>query len=441
MVFVLLFALGSSRIKYGVVVDAGSSGTRAHIYTWDSTLSIPDVHPAPNVSNAWFIKKKIPLSDATKDINVIDNLFREIIEFCKTRIPQNFISNTRFFVYATGGLRLLSQKEQDKIMSHTYKFLLYNSPFKIKPRYIRVISGIEEGLFGWLSVNHLQNNFVEKKPTVGALDMGGASYQIALEVEPKEISGSLHNVSVGKKSLVLYAHSYLGYGVNQAIYKVSRSISVIKNQTDIDNPCYANNYNTTIGNINVHGTGNFEECSRLIEVMFLESAEFSSIQVPSLKQTKKFVAMASFHYVNQFFQLSKTSSIQELKEAAEKYCAQDWSITKDLFKDNEFAPSYCWYSIYQWNMLSKGYGFQDNMVSIEKTDEIHGVDLSWTIGAMLNEVAEIEFDDKSGNSMSVYMGVSTIIVFVCVFLLFIIKTGGKGIKGKGKTIYFPNRVL
>ena len=54
--------------------------------------------------------------------------------------------------------------------------------------YFQVIDGRMEGVYGWIAVNYMlgrfDHNFVEhqRQPTVGALDMGGASTQITYEV-------------------------------------------------------------------------------------------------------------------------------------------------------------------------------------------------------------------------------------------------------------------
>ena len=419
------------RIKYGIMIDAGSSGTRAHIYKWESSTSIPDVKPAPNISNAWFIKKKIPLSNSLKEKDLIKNLFSEIINFCIERIPKEYLKLTRIFVYATGGMRLLNQEDQEKIINLTYNYLKENSPFKLKNKYIRIISGIEEGLFGWLSTNHLLGNFINSKPTYGSLDMGGASFQIALEVDNKEKSNSLYNISIGKKKLKLFTHSYLGYGVNQAIYKINKLISTIKNSKYIENPCYSLNYQTIIEDININGTGNFEECSKLIEVLFIDSPEFSFIKIPSIKTTKNFIAMSSFYYVNEFFNLNFNSTLNDLKNSSINFCLINFQELIKLYSNNEFISNYCWYSIYQYNLLTKGYKFNDNDYIIKKFNEINGIDLSWTIGAMLNEVAEIDFDDKNQFS---YFKLFSLISFIIIILLLLFIFETKFMKKKKKKI-------
>lgn len=410
----VLFSLSFSRLKYGIMCDAGSSGTRAYIYMWESDRDIPNVRPAPDVEHAYEIKLHIPLASAAKDDTAIETIFSKILEYCNDKIPKEYIPTTRFFVFATAGMRLLPQKDQDVILDKTYEYLLKNSPYKLKRRYIRVISGIEEGVYGWISVNHLLGNFENHLPTVGALDMGGASFQIAIEVPDNVKADSLHKVSVGKKSVNLFAHSYLGYGVNQALLKISTSISSVLDQVKIENPCIQKGFTQTTEGIESTGTGNFTACSRLVDAMLVKSAEFSSIQIPNLEYIKHFVAMASLYYVNNFFKLPANSSLKDLKHAAIQTCETPWSELEQKYKDNKFASSYCWYGIYQYNILAKGYRFKDGDVLVEKQDRINGIDLSWTTGAMLSEVAEIEIDDKPAVSI-LYAALASAIVFLSCF--------------------------
>lgn len=411
------FTLGAARIKYGIMVDAGSSGTRAFVYTWESTLDIPDVHPVTSKGKEAYIKlKDKPLAAAAKNPNEIASIFEQIIDYCKPYIPTEQISNTRMFVYATAGMRLLSTKEQDAVLEGVYEYLLKNSPFKLKRRYIRIISGIEEGVFGWLSVNHLLGNFEKNIPTIGALDMGGASFQIAVEVGDDVRSNSIHNVTVGKKHLTLFAHSYLGYGVNQALLKVSRAISSVLETNEIENPCIHKGLQLTLDGVTNKGTGNFSKCSSLIRSLMTLSPEFSSIQVPNIHKVKKFIAMASFYYANHYLGLQVGSTLEELKNAATAFCGEDYAEAIKRHPADQYSTSFCWFATYQYNMLYEGYGFRDGDVIVEKREYIDGKDLSWTTGAMLSEVAEIEIDDAETTNVSLkqVILVALSVVLVCV---------------------------
>jgi Golgi nucleoside diphosphatase len=381
-------SLSASNVRYGIMVDAGSSGTRAHIYTWAKSPGIPNVQPAPNSSAGWVHKVKIPLANAANDPVVINTIFRPIIEFAAQRIPSEFIPKTRIFVYATAGMRLLSDFEQEQVLGATFNFLTANSAFRVKRANIRVIDGIEEGVFGWLSVNHLLGNLVNRRPTVGALDMGGASFQIALEVGAKD--KAIHHVRLGSQTIPLYSYSYLGYGANEALKQVTRALVAILPEGTLKHPCYPLHFKEEP----IEGTGDFERCAKLAHQILIDATGFEAVQIPNLGATNNFVAMASFYYANKFLDLPANSTLAQLKTAATKFCGTDWQQTLNTPGDPSYKRTYCWYAVYQWVLLTEGYHFADGKTVLIKLDDIDGVDLSWTIGAMLSHAGEIEIDDE-----------------------------------------------
>lgn len=388
------------KIKYSVMVDAGSSGTRAHIYQWEKARrGIPNVIPSPSKENGLVLKSKIPLAKSHKNITIISEIFMPIIKFATENIPTKNFPTTRIFVYATAGVRLLDEKDREFVINETYNFLEKYSPFKLKRRYVRCITGTEEGIYGWLSVNHLMNKLTSKSifgkfrrfstGTIGALDMGGASSQIAIQIKDSTESSSQHYIDLGYKTLKLFVHSYLGYGGNEALKSISR---YLKETNTTYHPCYPMHCPVTYKGINFTGTGNFERCSELIEKVLLTKKEFKDIIIPH--ETNEYIAMASYYYLNNFLNLPLNSTLNQLKTSAIQFCAKNWSTSFAENSKNPFLKSYCFSGVYQWNFLSRGFGFNDGKTSIVKTENIEGVDLSWAIGAMLKEASDIEVDDN-----------------------------------------------
>lgn len=388
------------KLKYSIMVDAGSSGTRAHIYQWEKTRKgLPNVIPSPSKKNGLVLKSKIPLAKSHKNVTIISEIFKPIIKFAAENIPPKYFPTTRIFVYATAGVRLLDEKDRQFVINETYNFLSKYSPFKLKKRYIRCITGIEEGIYGWLSVNHLMDKLTIKNVfgkfqrfstgTIGSLDMGGASSQIAIQIKDSTESSSQHYIDLGYKTLKLFVHSYLGYGGNEALKSISK---YLKDKNSTYHPCYPYNCPITYKKFSFTGTGNFSKCSNLIEKILLSKNEFKNILIPH--ETNEYIVMASYHYLNNFLNLPQNSTLSQLKESTIQFCNQDWSITQKKIQDNPFITSYCFSGVYQWNILSKGFGFKDGITSISKLENIDEVDLSWSIGAMLKEASDIEVDDN-----------------------------------------------
>ena len=58
------------------------------------------------------------------------------------------------------------------------------APFLVRPEYLSVLSGTDEGVYGWLSINFLAQRLKGMRfsayGTIGALEVGGASAQVIL---------------------------------------------------------------------------------------------------------------------------------------------------------------------------------------------------------------------------------------------------------------------
>jgi Golgi nucleoside diphosphatase len=88
------------------------------------------------------------------------------------QIPVSKHESTVLFLKATAGMRLLSPDKQEVIMTNVQDYLsnTTNSPFYYKREWATIISGVQEGVFGWISVNYLLHDLeAPNHATVGAL--------------------------------------------------------------------------------------------------------------------------------------------------------------------------------------------------------------------------------------------------------------------------------
>lgn len=91
------------------------------------------------------------------------------------------------------------------------------NPFQFRPDWARVISGEEEGVFGWVAVNNMAGTLLSTAAgTVGALDLGGASTQITFSPTTTSVLEDFYELKLGEKLVRLYSHSFLGYGWGDA---------------------------------------------------------------------------------------------------------------------------------------------------------------------------------------------------------------------------------
>jgi apyrase len=143
-----------------------------------------------------------------------------------------------------------------------------------------VISGAEEGIFGWVAINYLTRTLGEDS-TYGALgncsvnllwnlknhlEMGGASNQITLATS-ENLAENSYSLSFNNQTYNIYAYSYLSYGQDEFLQTVLRHLTSQLNQseTEFENPCYLEGYTESFtyngSALTVNGTGNADEVS------------------------------------------------------------------------------------------------------------------------------------------------------------------------------------
>lgn len=230
--------------SYLTIIDAGSSGCRAHVYRYGKLGSVTGpiyVLPqhisfkvTPGLSS--FSTKIPPSFTPTSSSNTpstlqedMNNYLKDLVKFLKENIPEEEWSSTPIWLKATAGLRLLQEKDSQIILNSVRNYLLNKeaNPFLFKRSWAKVISGNEEGGFGWIAYNYLKNiigpfrNLSNNEDPYTVIEMGGASTQVTqlapTEEDAKKIPPEYQfNFEVEGTKYSLYTHSYLGFGAEQA---------------------------------------------------------------------------------------------------------------------------------------------------------------------------------------------------------------------------------
>ncbi|KAI6036020.1 nucleoside phosphatase family-domain-containing protein [Pisolithus microcarpus] len=182
--------------RFGVVIDAGSSGSRLQIYSWKDPgvvlaekgdivrNTLPKVEKGVQVGEDWITKVEPGLSSFADNPEGVASYLEPLIQHAQSQIPPSLESETPLFLLATAGMRLLSPVQQARVLNAVCQYLRSSSNFRIDDESKDGPCGLSEGLFGWIAVNYLMDGFTggkSEKTTYGFLDMGGASTQIAFE--------------------------------------------------------------------------------------------------------------------------------------------------------------------------------------------------------------------------------------------------------------------
>mmetsp|Transcript_273 Transcript_273/g.551 ORF Transcript_273/g.551 Transcript_273/m.551 type:complete len:208 (+) Transcript_273:178-801(+) len=169
------------KYEYILVIDAGSSGSRIHVYKyhWDRMDAL---YPAMNLPDKKY-KISPGLSSFESNPKGAGSSLKGLVTFAEEQIPVEAHNSTLVVLSATAGLRLLPRDVSEEILESCYEWLAHFSPFNVRRELISIISGAEEGAYGWLSVNFLHGRLPfmpnADKGTLPCIEVGGASAQVS----------------------------------------------------------------------------------------------------------------------------------------------------------------------------------------------------------------------------------------------------------------------
>lgn len=236
-------AINSDNNRFAVIFDAGSSGSRVHVFCFDKNL---DLVPIGNDLEL-FVQKKPGLSAYASDPQEAANSLVSLLKEAEAVVPKDLLEKTPVKVGATAGLRQLDGDAPDRILQAVKDLLKDKSELKSDPNWVTVLDGTQEGAYQWVTVNYLLGKLGKKySSTVGVVDLGGGSVQMAYAVSesdaanaPKVTSGEetyVRDMYLKGRKYHLYVHSYLHYGLLAARAEILKAVG------DSENPCILAGY-------------------------------------------------------------------------------------------------------------------------------------------------------------------------------------------------------
>ena len=260
---------------HGMIIDAGSSGSRLHLYEWDPRVlrDTMDVEAAvsgrklsfPGTETRWTerlqpgISSFSTIEDPNDLYEAIKEYLQPLINFAVSILHEknDDFQNFRIYLRATAGMRILDAENRSRIMKVVRELFSDSTycPFYFEPEQARTLSGEEEAIYGWLGVNFLSSNgemlresegsgtVTSPRSTFGALDLGGASTQISFYEQNEDIMANLFKLQIGQgKHWNVYTHSYLFYGINEATNRFEARLAHGESTSDrlvkgVSNPC------------------------------------------------------------------------------------------------------------------------------------------------------------------------------------------------------------
>ena len=124
-------------------------------------------------------------------------------------------------------MRVLPEDQANAILNEIRKLFSDKTkcPFLFEANTdVRIISGAEEGIYSWVTINFLAGVFGSNYKSYGSLDLGGSSHQNTWDLKNTNNS-DIFDIEVAGRSYSLFARSYVGYGQDKALESYLESIT------------------------------------------------------------------------------------------------------------------------------------------------------------------------------------------------------------------------
>lgn len=429
--------LSKPLVQYAIMIDAGSTGSRIHVYKFNNC------GPTPELENESFkMTEKRPegsgLSSYKTDADGAAKSLDPLMKVAMASVPDNYKSCTPIAVKATAGLRLLGEEMSMKILEAVRTHLETQYPFPVVSREkggVEIMKGEDEGVYAWITTNYLLGKIggPDHTPTAAIFDLGGGSTQIVFQptfksspdggMPPKMAEGDhKYKLQFGGREFELYQHSHLGYGLMSARKALHALVleHMHKQNPDsrawlskpIPNTCITPGIQKRVnvsmpadhalaGEHSVIMEGPEDalpaQCRALAEGILYKDKEctlapcsFNGVHQPSLEKTfaREDVYVFSYFYDRTHdLGMPESFTLRELHDLTSKVCGGE--RTWDAFAGIEGAladlrdrPEWCLDLNFMSALLHTGYEMPiDREVRIAK--KIKGNELGWCLGASL----------------------------------------------------------
>ncbi|XVF06513.1 hypothetical protein REPUB_Repub06bG0054800 [Reevesia pubescens] len=400
--------------NYAVIFDAGSSGSRVHVYCFDQNLDLVPIGSELEL----FEQIKPGLSYYAKDPQAAANSLLSLLDKAESVVPLDLRSKTPVRVGATAGLRALEGDASDRILQAVRELLKDRSTLKSEETGVRILDGSQEGSYEWVTINYLLGNLGRTYgDTVGIVDLGGGSVQMAYAISENAASKA-PNVPSGEDNYVnemylkgskyhLYVHSYLRYGL------LAARAEILKVSEDSGNPCILEGFD---GTYNYGGEDykaaapssgtSMEECRRVTlkalkvnDTCTHMKCTFGGVWNGGGGDGQKNLFVASFFFdrAAQAGFIKATDPVAKVQphsfaDAAKRACETKYADARATYPDvDDSNLAYiCMDLVYEYTLLVDGFGldpYQDITLVKQVKYRNSLVEAAWPLGSAIEAVS------------------------------------------------------
>ncbi|KAM3912819.1 ectonucleoside triphosphate diphosphohydrolase 7 isoform 1-T2 [Leptodactylus fuscus] len=447
----------NTKLNYGIVIDCGSSGSRVFVYFWPPHNGNPhdllDIKQMRDHSSKPVVKKIKPgISTMATTPERASDYMKPLLSYAASYIPKTKHKETPLYILCTAGMRVLPESQQTAILQDLVRDIPQDFDFLFSEAHAEVISGKQEGVYAWISINFVLGRFdhvvdeedavvavtigaqedaIIRKRTVGIIDMGGGSLQIAYEVPKTMTFPSTEHEEVAKMMLAefnlgcdlqhsehvyrVYVTTFLGFGGNFARQRYEDVVfnetmtknRVLGEQTGINpsrpyaDPCLPVGLKDKIQrqdqDFHMLGKGNWDSCRQLLEPLLSKSndsqAYLNGVYQPAIDfSNSEFYGFSEFYYCTEdVLRMGGAYNNEKFSKAAKDYCGMSWTTLSERFNNGLYSAHadqhrlkyQCFKSAWMHKVLHDGFHFPYDYPDLKTAQLVYDKEVQWTLGAML----------------------------------------------------------
>ncbi|KAK4103908.1 nucleoside phosphatase GDA1/CD39 [Parathielavia hyrcaniae] len=428
-------------VQYVSMIDAGSTGSRIHVYKFNNCGPAPELEGEVLFKQTEVREGGSGLSAYKDDPEAAAKSLDPLLDAALKVIPDNLKACSPIAVKATAGLRLIGPERSEKILKAVRHRLEHDYPLPVVSEAengVAMMDGADEGVYAWVTVNYLLGKIggPDHSETAAVFDLGGGSTQIVFQPTfPGLASGGIpqklaegdhkYELDFGGRKFSLYQHSHLGYGLMSArdaihatlvtdLYEANKADKADPawSHAPVVNPCFSAGMTKTVKvklpeshplgaslELNMTGpaTAAPAQCRSLAERILKKQAEcklspcsFNGVHQPPIAKTfarEDIYLLSYFADRTQPLGMPDSFTLRELSDLTRRVCGgeQAWDVFGSVpgaLAELRDRPEHCMDLNFMLALTHTGYEMPlDREVRIAK--KIKDKELGWCLGASL----------------------------------------------------------
>ncbi|XP_042868138.1 uncharacterized protein LOC122250667 isoform X2 [Penaeus japonicus] len=183
---------------YTVVIDAGATATRLHIYSFLRCC----------IDNTFLLQKEdyFQVDDSLMNYVYTSHQIRELLlpllRSARGLVPPKYLQHTPLLLRATPSLRLLPRIHATRLI-HRARTIVSRSPFLVKNDHVTIMAGHDEAADLWLAANFLTGRLYENHTSPFAVaELGGGTLRVTVPLDgpPEHIRKAIEERKKQKKA-------------------------------------------------------------------------------------------------------------------------------------------------------------------------------------------------------------------------------------------------